>query len=315
MLLFEHWNTTHSGELSLDDLSVPSVSASSDRLRKNVKVLEEFANRRQQSTTPYKLPYTFCMRKSNSAKLNIDIAILYMIINDSRVGFQATDQRDMFYAFTGLTHAFSAMVPNYSPANTISRVFLEVAEKALEYDMYFEGKSMLILKRAASTKWCSELTVELPSWCPSWTSSPHESEHYDTPVPYTFPHSKCHFFIYDVGRSPWKIFRVQAVYLTRVAHIQSRFLDWVSFMTNLGVSIQSRPNVMPGDELWALNGGFGVSVLRKREKDSGYVQVALATFIPNKQGADGSFPPSKSEFYTLVMKMARTKGLEWVEIL
>lgn len=241
-----------------------------------------------------------------------------MITTDKSLGFQATDQRDMIYAFIGLTHCFSDMVPDYSASNTVSRVFLEAAEKVLQYDECFGRESLLLLRRAAGTRWCSEQAGELPSWCPDWTSQglwPHDSR-----TPYFFPSSRPHYFTYDNRRSKWKILRVQAVYLTNVGVID----DQGTFTTNLGLQFETLPNVVPGDELWALNGALDIYVLRKRKGDGGggYILVGLALLLPRRARAISSFMPPKPEFKSsrpgdsdVVMERARAKGLEWVEIL
>jgi hypothetical protein len=215
----------------------------------------------------------------------------------------------MIYAFIGLTHIFSEMIPDYSPSNTIAKVFIEATEMALESFRYIGGKGLVLLTRAASTRWCNKLVSELPSWCPDWTAK--EPRRHDDRPAYFFPLSEPYYFLSDPQRSKWKILRVQAVFLTNVGDKDDQGI----FRNSLRLHFGKSSCVAAGDELWALNGGVSIHVLRKREGHNGeYILVGLALPYPSKAKHIGGRMPVELDDYEIAMETARTKGVKWIEI-
>lgn len=74
----------------------------------------------------------------------------------------ATDNRDKVYALLGLAEdeVAKSLVPNYSPENTVTRVFIDVACKLVQAGLGHE----LLHHAGRDTN-----TPDLPSWVPDWT--------------------------------------------------------------------------------------------------------------------------------------------------
>lgn len=75
---------------------------------------------------------------------------------------QATDDRDKIYALLGLAddEVAQGIVPDYSPRNTASRLYIDVARRFVDAGLGSE----LLHQAGLDTK-----TPDLPSWVPDWT--------------------------------------------------------------------------------------------------------------------------------------------------
>jgi hypothetical protein len=87
---------------------------------------------------------------------------LKQLLSHSR-NCKSSDDRDRIFAFLGLSHSTYGIVPDYSPANTISRVLIETAKKIILHDNNLEILSYVEPVRSQC--------AALPSWVPDWTQN------------------------------------------------------------------------------------------------------------------------------------------------
>jgi hypothetical protein len=224
--------------------------------------------------------------------------------------FEATDRRDLVYAFLGLSRFTSKIVPDYGRSNTVWDVCLHTTEVLLE-----TLESLTLLRRAVETKATRiENTPELPSWMPDWTSPRPITR--DGRAPYQFPSGSRHQLLDDPQRSKWKILRVQGVFLSSLGDEDS---DGI-FHTTLPLTFEILGPVKKGDELWALNKGLGIHVLRRRGV-GGYLLVGLAFALPGKVSSRvGNYLIIPVDFsrpndYEVVMNMVNSGDVKWIDIL
>lgn len=230
-------------------------------------MLKKSAMHCRQSETSYKLPMLFDERRTKRSFLDFPhLALtpdfLYLLSTTSSSGFQATDPRDMLYAFTGLSSITSGVTVDYSPTNTIWDVCAAVAEKFIEHG------DLSLLHRAATTKRVNSFSdKKLPSWAPDWTLAAPWIR-YRHP-PWKIPSAERH-------RLAGKALRVQGVHLATLGAETHNGIFQV-----MGHTFDTTDLVQRGDELWAIHGGTGIHALRKRE-EGGYVLVGLAIMLPGK---------------------------------
>ncbi|KAK7423038.1 hypothetical protein QQX98_001328 [Neonectria punicea] len=206
----------------------------------------------------------FNERRTNRYVLDFPLTpdFLHLLATASSSGFQATDPRDMLYAFTGLSRITSGVAVDYSPTNTIWDVCAAVAEKFMEHG------DLRLLRRAATTRGVNALfDGNLPSWAPNWTlpapSIPCQHS------PWKIPSAERH-------RLAGKALCVQGVHL---ATLGDETPDGT--FQAMGRDFDTTELVQSGDELWANHGGTDIHALRKRE-GGGYVLVGLAILLPGR---------------------------------
>ncbi|KAH8669329.1 heterokaryon incompatibility protein-domain-containing protein [Ilyonectria robusta] len=261
-LRFRNWNTTN--EESVARFELRSKSPHSERIAHSVELLKKSAMHCRQSETSYKLPMLFDERRKNRYILHFPSTpeFLHLLATASSFGFQATDPRDMLYAFTGLSSITSGVTVDYSPTNTIWDVCAAIAEKFIEHG------DLSLLRLATTTRGVNAFFDEnLPSWAPDWKlpASWIPCQH----SPWKIPSAERHRFA-------GKALCVQGVHLATLGDETHN-----GIFQAMGHYFDTTSLVQSGDELWAIHEGTGIHTLRKRE-GGGYVLVGLAILLPGR---------------------------------
>jgi hypothetical protein len=157
-LSFHNWIVHHSK--TVDQLVRRSNSFRTEQTTKIVAVME---NSRRQFVIAPGMPAFFMRCKYFFFKFfNSEYSIDYCLYLISRQSFQATDQRDLVYAFMGLSKFTSGIVPDYCSSNTIWDVNIKITKVLLQ-----ASSTLTLLRRAVETK-TRDSDQKLLSWVPDW---------------------------------------------------------------------------------------------------------------------------------------------------
>ncbi|KAM7189617.1 Heterokaryon incompatibility protein (HET) domain containing protein [Rhypophila sp. PSN 637] len=224
----------------------------------------------------------------------------------SSLGFKATDPRDMLYAFCGLSRITADVIADYSPENTIWKVYTDITEKFLEANKVWGGEEgpepeqhgvdLLVLIFAPTNGKTELAKANLPSWAPDWADRRLWviSDRMERPVQRLpqIPDLHSHKLIQDVSRSQWKILVVDAVHVAPVGRQFHKAPAYNVFEVGEYL-INTEGMVETGDGVWIIHGGMGMFVLRRREAaEGGYVLVGTGAVIRGRVSPSGEWVPA-----------------------
>jgi Heterokaryon incompatibility protein (HET) len=114
--------------------------------------------RRMQLAEPARGVVNFIVKSKNTWTGSGDLKTLLKHSRDC----DTSELRDKVYAFIGLAHEEYAIVPDYSPSNTVVDVLIQTARRIIIFE-----DNLDILTHATATR--GSLSGHLPSWVPDWT--------------------------------------------------------------------------------------------------------------------------------------------------
>jgi hypothetical protein len=188
---------------------------------------------------------------------------------------QASDKRDLVYAFLAVAGPGYGITPDYGPSNSITNVFMNTAEKIVLHD-----DNLDILLDAVGAR--GTTAIELPSWVPDWacketSTSPKidisgRKSHYNTlawPFGTKGSVSVCDGVLIAQG----------CLWGTLDSLMQDPYGTWKDFVVSTGDQCHTSSLALIGDEIWLLKGAPAVFVLRKENYAHFVVSEAIVTIV------------------------------------
>ncbi|KAH8882401.1 hypothetical protein GQ53DRAFT_812104 [Thozetella sp. PMI_491] len=306
LLFFLNWKNQHPG--TMEQFDNRSKSEHRTSIENPVKLLEIPEDSGHESASFSEQATFFLNARRHSYHFDIDHVFISWLSSIALHGFEASDRRDLIYAFLGLSKFTSHIIPDYG-SNSVWDVCIKMTEVLLE-----SLEHLILLRRAAETASGRVLNQpDLPSWVPDWTSAhPITTE---GRAPYRFPSGVRHQLLEDTHRSKWKILHVQGVFLSSLG----KESDDGIFDTSLPLKFEILGPVDEGDDLWALNQGLGIHVLRRRGAGE-YSLVGLAFALPGKVESRYrnyltiSVDFQREDDYEVVMGIVNKGPIQWIDI-
>jgi hypothetical protein len=198
--------------------------------------------------------------------------------------FQATDQRDLIYAFFGLFNPVYWIVLDYSSSNSITHVLIQVAKSILDCE-----PDLGMLSYALATSKAAR-NAGLPKWVPDWlVLEPGTPQIHPSISPTVLDKDvRCQFADTETPGIGMSI-RVLGCRLMLLAKAELQ-KDQPTLILNVfhalvprefstsseGYVALASPEAQAGDDLWLLNHGLEIYVLRPRGWVGAYVLVGQA---------------------------------------
>jgi hypothetical protein len=171
--------------------------------------------------------------------------------------YEASDPRDLIYAFLSLSDPAYGIIPDYSPQNTIDDVLIDTAQKIIIFD-----GSLDVLAYAQPTR---TIGSDLPSWVADWrypidSRWPSYRPTLDTPL--TKGTGADVSFHADANGREGRVLRTRGFLADRLMYSHFKCGPALTFRTARGHDVCTTVLAEEGDEIWMLYGAKNFFVLR-----------------------------------------------------